>query len=135
MREIKFRAWDSVRKQMYLSPDEIKHLGGWFDAHRFDGLENGTTYVMQFTGLKDKNGREVYEGDILKITDKYDSSSHQVLIRKVSFEQRAPACGFVLGDAEHDYVEHFGRIMKDDDTDWDVEVIGNIYENFDLLKA
>jgi hypothetical protein len=150
MRPLKFRAWDNGAKQWlmgYESPNlggfslfgELMLLGEWssllneflFDrnGHKADDL-----IVMQFTGLLDKNGNDIYEGDILRITCRapYDGPP---FLRKVSFQALAPACGFILGDADHDYIEHFGRIMKDDDTDWIVEVIGNVHQNPDLLES
>lgn len=60
MREIKFRAWDKRNKVMLHS----KELDGFFKV--FPGSEN--EILMQYTGLKDKNGKEIYEGDILKDT-------------------------------------------------------------------
>jgi len=98
------------------------------------GTEDTNRVIIQFTGLLDNNGKEIYEGDILRITCRapYDGPP---FLRKVSFQALAPACGFILGDAEHDYIEHFGRIMKDDDTDWIVEVIGNVHQNPDLLES
>lgn len=74
MREIKFRAWNSTNKKM-LSPLEIyRDLHYQFQIDCFGGI--GLTYadsqdincnfeLMQYTGLKDKNGEEIYEGDIL----------------------------------------------------------------------
>lgn len=71
MREIKFRAWvtedyprDSVQNTI-LTHDELSIDGA------LDGHEVGNVILMQYTGLKDKNGKEVYEGDILGF-DKYE---------------------------------------------------------------
>ena len=66
MRGFKFRAWDKYQKVMYVSPDEIEHLGSWFDAHLPGAAaDKNRIILMQFTGLTDKNGREIYEGDLL----------------------------------------------------------------------
>ncbi len=64
MREIKFRAWDENLKRMF----QVHTLGTKFSDT--DNLRFGTSTrdfnLMQYTGLKDKNGKEIYEGDILK---------------------------------------------------------------------
>ena len=118
MREIKFRAWDG--KELSYSH---KDLGNWFLEH--DDMKE----LMQFTGLKDKNGKEIYEGDILKfnlyytivrngivdISDNEDYGSNRI-------------SGFYLETYEGRYV-HMDSYYLDD-----TEVIGNIYENPELLK-
>ena len=70
-REIKFRAWDGER--MFLSPSEIQHLGSWFDGHWPGALAKPDQIrLMQYTGLHDKNGVEIYEGDIVMYRNDYD---------------------------------------------------------------
>ena len=66
MREIKFRAWAVASNIMFYPNTE----DGWDIVNgELDPLPN--TILMQYTGLKDKNGKDIYEGDIIKAEDKY----------------------------------------------------------------
>lgn len=108
-RQIKFRAWDKDKKRMY----------SWED-YKLDVLalviQPSQEYpIMQFTGLLDKNGKEIYEGDI-----SWDSEYEEY--GKIYFDD---GC-FCY---EHDNViEQLGEWHDS------IEVIGNIYQNPDLLK-
>ena len=128
MREIKFRAWDKKRKRMYEVSD--LHLanpmngGVWATVIGKDIIENKDIKlqiqpkdidVLQFTGLKDKNGKEIYEGDILGY---WGRATWEVLWVNNK-------CSFRFGN----HVTNFPmtEVVKK-------EVIGNIYENPELLK-
>lgn len=146
-REIKFRAWDKDRK-IIIKDEDIDHIDFkkkivyWYDIEgSYD--ENGDTEwrqvqavsanieLMQFTGLKDKNGKEIYEGDVFKGRDTFgsphpDDFHSQRFIGKVIWD----LCGFrveyPLGKCDHNY---------SDFTDIDnIEIIGNIYENPELIN-
>jgi len=154
MREIRFRAWlpdseimlsditiysngqigvsaddleEAVKnknKDWHISDDGIYHS----DEEHFDPIQNllsgddwywiDDAEVMQYTGLKDKNGKEIYEGDIVKYIDmRYDSAfgGNKVCVQSVEWNDDG-ACFFPM--------LYYCS---------DIEVIGNIYENSELL--
>lgn len=110
MRKIKFRAWDWENKVMLNFKFGLEGLS----------LENREVCdVMQFTGLTDKNGKEIYEGDIVKMKTGGDYTE----LREVIFEEGA----FRFNDQK---TPHAGFIYSNKET----EVIGNIYQNPELLN-
>lgn len=125
MREIKFRAWDSERKVMlkWGDRDESQPSDEWWgpDWSVFCdsvGEMLNKAILMQYTGLKDKNGREIYEGDICASPGFAGSGPGPVEWNPdlLQFDVKtARGWWLALGVAP------------------DVEVIGNIYENPELL--
>jgi uncharacterized phage protein (TIGR01671 family) len=128
MREIKFRAWViNPRNNIYGSPSVAKNLMFYNIIELTkDSLEQELPFAicddikfMQYTGLKDMNGKEIYEGDILKTKDLYQRYF------VVEYSTR----GFELYDNKN-------GVVHDPHNTWeDYEVIGNIYENPELLKG
>ncbi|MBK5447473.1 hypothetical protein JFU18_02015 [Bacillus sp. TH22] len=125
MREIKFRAWDEELKKMYTG-DEIEdysNLNAWLSygglaIYRIDEGEYVQLKSLQYTGLKDKNGKEIFEGDIVE----YDGWFY---IIKWDKEET----GFYMHDKNNFEDDHLRMI------DISVgEVMGNIYENQNLIK-
>lgn len=79
--------------------------------------------VMQYTGLKDVHGNEIFEGDILRIIDLFWGSS----------ESHTDRVGKVVWDDRNAQFELQGLLTRNKDADMELEIIGNIYSNPDLL--
>lgn len=143
-REIKFRAWED--NKMYYQV----RCGGMFDGIPTapDVWDEGAgdwsnltgqpyTKVMQYTGLKDKNGKEIYEGDIVKgYYDEFDTYFAENNRHEFTSDVKYITNSFKV---DRDTVNGEGRIRNygyqgvwDSET---VEVIGNIYENPELLEV
>lgn len=122
-REIKFRAWDALNKEMRYSD---KHDGEFYvnlnGVLYFYKIPNSNEYfksydVMQYTGLKDKNGVGIYEGDIIEYTQHHFNTEMLKIKRKVVCWKW----------------DKWG-IFETKAGESDIKVIGNIYENSELLK-
>lgn len=85
--------------------------------------------MQQCTGLKDKNGKLIYEGDIVKFKDQIKINGSKTHISAVEFNEQFNTYMY--------HAECMGlyTINKAQNEQFDVEVIGNIYENKDLLNA
>lgn len=124
MREIKFRYYDITVNTM-LIPECIGQYGVYKTGRDF---ENGHSLpfdgLMQFTGLKDKNGKEIYEGDIIRFRVDFPEQPYDDGV------VRFASGGFWTSQTVHDLEE----LLSEELNELDGEVIGNIYENPNLLQ-
>jgi len=138
-REIKFRAWNKLEKRMesvnfikfflndytmvstrYRDEKSKKIYDDQFAYGQEDGSDN--VILMQFIGLHDKNGIEIYEGDII-------SAYNGRIKGPVIFDKRGLAFGVPNGPNE---IYQFSMNFLESK---DIKVIGNIYENPEILKV
>lgn len=136
-REIKFRAW--IQADPYDESDspkmEMCYNLAFEDYEPVNDLLGAVEHLMQYTGLKDKNGVEIYEGDILLYLPKklFVDSEQSRRYGKVYWKEKDACFGlftYRIDDRAADYDEPFpmAGIEKH-------EVIGNVYENPELLEA
>lgn len=125
----KFRAWDKTDEEMYLV-DEIN-----FNRGEFESIGDGITFLrgadevelMQSTSLKDKNGKEIFEGDIVRMRNPRDR--RQIGMFQVVRVANSPVLGLLdkkLTTEIFNLYEHMRNYY---------EIIGNIHENPELLEV
>ena len=120
MREIKFRIWNNEKMSSW--EDLLKHSRNFTHFDNLIGHFNNpdVAILMQYTGLKDKNGKEIYEGDILE-------------------SERENACQWVVVWFNGWYLDRYVNGKRDETVGkygfrTDLKIIGNIYENPELIK-
>lgn len=121
-REIKFRYWEKLEKLMYYSDDYIDLEEFWSYA------KHDWAISMQYTGLKDKHGKEIYEGDMFDCHYKDESKNHH----KWQVVWNNDEAGFGLKRIGKPCNQNVQQKLSDY-AGWRGEVIGNIYENKNLM--
>ena len=136
-REIKFRFFSNPDKKMYVltllglnwefegdpSVYEGKNVWDGREGTRVQKYSDG--HLMQLTGLRDKNGKDIYEGDIVKFkTFKSFDTEELIWVKGSVIWRDSQYCWYVTGE-ENNYLSH---IIKHG-----IEVIGNLYENPELI--
>lgn len=126
MREIRFRAWDGQDKIMR----DVEHI--WFNKNEEIDIKINNQWfatgpgliLMQFTGLKDKNRVEIYEGDL--VFHEEGEFSYQGVVKKDKYY-------FYIDGADDSY--SFEDVSDTFHKKADLEIIGNIYKNTELLAT
>lgn len=138
---LKFRAWDKLNKKMYLPEEEddiLHYTGDYYSAdiiyQNLDlkdvdplNIDGEQLILMQCTGLKDKNGKLIYEGDILKgVSD--NLKEYPLPLFNVFWEEAYS--GYAIELITGDHVDE----LFEKEFVLQTEVVGNIYENSDNVE-
>lgn len=125
----KFRAWTEEGKAMYYGvyPFKDDTLLLSYDKIAFDEVPASDFILMQSTGLKDRYGEEIFEGDIVKY-----KSGCNTYTEEVAYDKNF--AGFGVMDAYADIIFTFGELAEDIGLS-SLEVIGNIWEDGELLDS
>lgn len=146
MREIKFRVWNKTEDKM----TEVKSMyfplgspsGKDITIHDYDDkdiyvwLALEDVELMEYTGLKDKNGVEIYEGDICKVSSEYWYSNNYFSIDEpwaLTMQVANEDYSFKFKAVEDKCMTIFLR--ETNYNDFEIEVVGNIYEKEELLEV
>lgn len=127
----KFRAYDSGSLSRMYRPDEVM-VGDsniWIideDSVAGDWIVNNDIHLMQSTGLKDKNGKEIFEGDVLAI-----ETDEGVTNLKVFWDEKHAL--FMFESKKYNEKDLLAELVEDNT--YPFEIIGNIYENPELLEV
>ena len=125
----KFRAWTEEGEVMYYDvyPFRNDTLLLSYDEIAFDEVPASDFILMQSTGLKDKNGKEIFEGDVVK----YEVGRY-TYTEEVAYDKNF--AGFGVKDADANIIFTVGELVEDIDLS-SLEVVGNIYNNPGLLEG
>ena len=149
----KFRAWKKAGKELGRVGQITFELDGSVSCVLFKGkfldfnVPINEIVLMQSTGLKDKNGKEIFEGDILKFNDEWNEYCHEGYVdgsvEGVNYVEvaKGEAC-FEFGKTRypesslfiHMEDEHLSFAELVNDKDFEFKIIGNIYESPELLE-
>ena len=124
-----FRAWTEEGKAMYYGvyPFKDDTLLLSYDGIAFDEVPASDFILMQSTGLKDRNGSEIFEGDIVKYKSGCDTFTEEV-----AYDRNL--AGFGVKDADANIILTFGELAEEIGLS-SLEVVGNIWEDGELLDS
>nr|DAP88529.1 MAG TPA: YopX protein [Caudoviricetes sp.] len=132
----KFRTWDKRENTMrdvavlhFNKGGKVNYIEYWKTPSELKSYHVRNLFLMQSTGLKDKNGVEIFEGDLVKITvsNGFDHLEDALSIVKEAEYHSGLICELLSNTLEY-------RIFDEEATGYQYEIVGNIYKNPELLE-
>lgn len=128
---LKYRAWDKHEQKMFTNDELIIWNGNVYandskklTCNNLKGWSIDDEYLMQSTGLVDKNGKEIFEGDVVRQVRTQPTTENEIIIGVVTMIEGA---WLIMNDCE----QLASKLWSETDEN---EIIGNIYENPELLE-
>lgn len=132
----KFRAWDKRENTMrdvavlhFTKNGKTNFIEYWINPTELKSYHVRNIDLMQSTGMKDKNGVEIFEGDVVlvNVSNGFDHLVNEKTVVQESEFHSGLVCKSLISGMEY-------RVFKHKKMDYEYEVIGNIYENSELLE-
>ena len=129
---LKFRAWDTHEQKMFTNDELIIWDGNVYandskklSCNYLNGWSIDEAYLMQSTGLFDKNNKEIFEGDVVRQVRTQPTTENEIIIGVVTMLEGA---WLIMNDGE----QLASQLWSETDEN---EIIGNVYENKDILEV